>query len=181
MKQLIFNNIQNKSYETPDGIIWDSRSCAVVCHFILSINGTKYILLGKRGEGSDHPNKWNIPCGYFDKNENMQEAFYREVWEETGVDITKVAKESILIFDNTEQPWKVYTNPDENRQNIALHGFIMFKAASLPLTSLANMEENESLEAKWYKLEEAMEIKKVDWAFNHYDRFRELIINYNLL
>lgn len=181
MKQLIFNNRPNKSYETNDGLVWNSRSCAVVCHMILSINGVKYILLGKRGPHSDHPNKWNIPCGYMDWDENMQETFYREVWEETGINIVNLAKENQLIIDSTEQPWKVYTNPDENRQNIALHGFIMFRAASLPMTSLANMEEGESLEAKWCKLEDAMELKKDEWAFSHYDRFRELIMHYNLL
>jgi hypothetical protein len=57
----------------------------------------------------------------------------------------------------------------------------MFRSASLPATSLANMEKNESTEAKWFKLEEALELLRDQWAFNHYERFRELINNFNLL
>lgn len=180
MKQLIFNNQPNKEYKTEDGPIWHSRSAAVVCHVILSISGVRYILLGKRGPKGDHPGKWNIPCGYIDWNETMHEAFYREIWEETGVNLVELAKENHLVFDNTTDPWKVVTDPSENRQNIALHGFLMYRAASLPSTSMRNAEPGEMEEVKWFKLEDALELKKDQWAFNHYDRYRQLITHYNL-
>lgn len=180
MKQLIFNNQPNKEYKTEDGIIWHSRSGAVVCHIVLSINNAKYILLGKRGSKGDHPGKWNIPCGYLDWNETMHEAFYREVWEETGLNLVQLSKEGQLIIDQTEEPWKTVTDPSENRQNIALHGFLMYNVSSLPTLTIQNAEPGEMEEVKWFKLEEALELKKEEWAFNHYDRYRQLINHYNL-
>jgi ADP-ribose pyrophosphatase YjhB (NUDIX family) len=186
MKKPTFTNRPNKPHKTDDGTIWHSRSAAVVCSVVLSVQQqlsrkeSRYILLGKRGDAADYKGKWNIPCGYFDWQENLRHAFRREVWEETGINIDELAEENQMLIDSTDQPWSVNTEPDENLQNITLHGFIMIRTSSLPETSLDNMEKNESVEARWFKLEDALEIKKEDWAFNHYDRLRILIKHFDL-
>ena len=66
----------------------------------------------------DEPLKWCNPCGYLDWNEMGYQAVNREIWEETGVDLSKLT--NYLVTNNDEQPFFVQTHPSENRQNVAL-------------------------------------------------------------
>lgn len=51
---------------------------------VLVIRGNK-ILLGKRkNKVGDGDGTWGLPGGYFEHNENMQQAAARELLEETG-------------------------------------------------------------------------------------------------
>jgi 8-oxo-dGTP diphosphatase len=178
-----FKNIHNKVYHTNQGITkWDSRACAVVCHvwlkqFDSAGNTQTYVLLGKRGDVTDNPGKWNVPCGYLDWNENLYGAMCRELWEETGLDLNELINESSVSINHTRQPWYVYSEPDENRENVAMHmGVVLHVGTSeLPDLSLDNMEKNESTEAVWVKLNSALAIKEEDWAFSHYTRLREFV------
>ncbi len=164
-----FNNTQNKMYHTKDGVVWISRSVAVVAHVWAEVGGKIYVLLGKRGQKGDARGLWNVPCGYMDWDENLQQAMYREVWEETGIDLRD--RKTLLRFD--DQPWKVYTEPIENRQNVALHTGMFIGVGELPKTSLANMEKGEVELAEWIEWQDACQIPREEWAFNHYDRVRE--------
>jgi len=161
-----FNNKPNKSYNTEDGIIWNARSSAVVCHIWAQVGSKYYVLVGKRGTGGDNVGKLNIPCGYIDWNENLYQATLRELEEETGFDLT-----SIDYFDSAylKQPWYVNTDPRENRQNIALHTFSTFNVDVLPKLSLENMEENEVEWVKWMDSDDLLKTKPEDWAFDHLD------------
>lgn len=58
----------------------------------------KQILLGKR-KGS---NKWCIPCGYVEYDEDVREAVKREVYEETGLHIQP--KEVYEVHSNFHNP-----------------------------------------------------------------------------
>jgi 8-oxo-dGTP pyrophosphatase MutT (NUDIX family) len=183
MEKPIFKNRHNTVHHTKDGkTIWNSRSCAVVAHVIFICNGRYYYLIGKRGPKMDSAGKFNIPCGYFDWDENMRDAMRREVWEETGVDLTRyiyprnemdIAR---VVFTALEQPWRVKTEPDENRQNISLHAGIVVLVDELPKTSLDNMEPGESEGAYWMDVEKGLlNIPQEDWAFNHYFSVRQFI------
>jgi len=169
----VFNNVHNKMYHTKnDGVKWDSRACAVVAHVWFIKNGVPYVLIGKRGQVMDNPNKWNIPCGYLDWNENLQQAMFREVWEETGLDLSVYSLE--ILFNKSEQPWLVYSEPTENRQNVAMHmGLVIdIGTAPLPELSLDNMEKNESTGAYFKSIHEVECIEEVDWAFSHFKRVK---------
>ncbi len=187
----IFKNRQNetfiiKSEKTIDRNIWVSRSVAVVCHVWFRVDGVYYVLLGKRGPRGDKPGLINIPCGYLDWDENLQEAMFREVWEETGLDLSKynlknpelrkILNDSYVTLNYTEQPWHVYSSPDENRQNVAMHTAIVINLGSiqtLPELTIDNCEEGESTEAFWLPYHKAIEIPSENWAFNHNKKLME--------
>ena len=172
-----FKNVHNTMYNTEKGIKWDSRACAVVCHVWFIKNGEPFVLIGKRGPGSDYPDKWNIPCGYLDWNENLNEAMFREVWEETGLDLSKFY--GPIVYAKYKQPWMVYSEPSENHQNVAMHMGIVVDLIDeeLPTLSLDNMEEEESTGCFWMHYDTASEIKREDWAFNHKTRLQEMYDN----
>lgn len=168
-----FNNVHNTMYHIKNGVKWDSRAAAVVCHVWCIHDNKPYVLLGKRGQVTDHPNKWNIPCGYLDWNENLQQAMFREIWEETGLDLQQYTHAGSMIYNNDFQPWYVYSEPTENRQNVAMHMSMIFQLSKefiLPVLSLDNMEKNESTGAYWMSIEEALALPANDWAFNHHKR-----------
>lgn len=54
-----------------------------------------------------------------------------------------------------EQPWHVNTEPNENRQNIVLHGLIIIENVfdTFLNYALENMEEDESTGAYWMSLD----------------------------
>lgn len=170
-----FKNIKNKVYHTKEGHTkWDSRACAVVAHVWFIKHGIPYVLIGKRGQVMDCPGKWNIPCGYLDWNENLQQAFFREVWEETGLDLAPYLKSQKVIYDKSTEPWFVYSEPSENRQNVAMHMSLIvdLSADPLPELSLDNMEENESTGAYWKSIYEILEMTDDEWAFSHLKRLK---------
>jgi 8-oxo-dGTP pyrophosphatase MutT (NUDIX family) len=166
-----FNNTPNKAHTTDDTItVWNSRSVAVVGHIWCKYEGNLYVLIGKRGSAGDEIGKYNIPCGYLDWNENLQEATRREVYEETDLDISSL---STIILDKTEQPWFVSTDVTNNRQNIVLHTGLLFKSTYLPTLSNFNAEENEVESVEWMKISSVLLIHKDKWAFDHYQKVRD--------
>lgn len=175
MEKPVFNNVHNKAYETKTGLKWDSRACAVVCHVCFIKDGQPFILLGKRGDVMDNAGKWNVPCGYLDWNENIHDAMFREVWEETGLDLSKY--HGSTVYAKYYQPWMVYSEPDENKQNVAMHMGVVINMTSskLPELSLDNMEANESTGAYWMHIDSALNIPEHEWAFSHYKRMRSFI------
>lgn len=168
-----FNNKHNTVYRTDDGTKWDSRACAVVAHVLLVKNGEPFVLLGKRGNVTDHPGKWNIPCGYLDWNENLEGAMKREVWEETGFDLD--AFHGPKVYSMMSQPWLVYSEPSENRENVAMHMGVVIDMLGdmLPELCLDNMEEGESTGAYWMHYDSALQIPEHEWAFSHHARLRQ--------
>lgn len=175
-----FSNTPNISYiSKEDNILrWYSRSSAVVAHVIfIDDNNNAFYLVGKRGENVDQPNKYNIPCGYFDWDENLRGTMFREVWEETGLDLS--TNYGINVFSSIEQPWFVNTNPNQNRQNISFHTGIVIqlgKDEELPQLSLDNMEEGEATMATLMPVSMLDMINDDEWAFNHNERIKDFII-----
>lgn len=175
-----FKNKHNKKYDTNDGIIWHSRSCAVVAHVYCIVNNNLYLLLAKRGNSGDMPGKINLPSGYIDWNENLKEATLRELYEETGINLNKIP-ESDRLINKIDQPFYVNSEVSENRQNIALNTLFIFKASELCELSTENCEPDEVIWSKWIKVNDIFNNKdKYDFAFNHYNRIVDsykLIVN----
>lgn len=116
---LIISKENNKEY-------WISRSVAILVVLIFRDDktGEKYILLEKRSEKMEEPNRWCCPCGYLDWDEDGWDCSVREVYEETDIYIPD--NENKIIFDNNKRPFYINTKPNTERQNIALSYGIYF-------------------------------------------------------
>lgn len=186
-----FNNKENEKIELPDGkIIWLSRSCAMVATVCLVKDSIPYFLITKRGPGAgDNQGKWCLPCGYVDNGEsvyyddiNGYGAFFREIYEETGLIITKIEDIVPTVTDNIlylnkktfrkfSDPWKINSHPNKDaRQNITIHHHFLQKVYELPTPNILNPEEVS--EIKWVSV---YEIDKYDYAFNHDETIKEFI------
>ena len=165
-----FKNKPNRSFYVGGEVVWHSRSSSIVAVIIAVVKGEYFVLINKRGGGAfDYKGKWNLCCGYIDWAESGPEAFEREVWEETGVDIEEIKKVNKILFDFTDQPFFVNTDPKENRQNISLSYGLVFETDTLPETTSEYSEPNEIADIKWIKIED---IDKYDFAFNHNQRIK---------
>lgn len=163
----IFKNKPNKSHEINGKRVWESRSVAVNAVIIIEYNDELYVLMAQRGEGAaDNQFKWNVPSGYLDNNETGPEAADREVWEETGFDITTInkIKSDDVVANFLEQPWFVNTDPSANRQNVSLRYGVFFRTKKLPMLTDIFSEPKEIADLKWEKIEN---IDKYDWAYGH--------------
>ena len=163
-----FKNTPNKSYDVGNGkVVWDSRSVAVNVMVFLDYQDDIYVLIGKRGTGAaDNIGKYNVPSGYLDRDETGPEAADREVWEETGFDLTQIDSLMIddVIVDYLQKPWDVNTLPGANRQNVSLRYGVFLRVDELPELTTVFSEPNEVAEVKWEKLEY---IDEYEWAYNH--------------
>ena len=173
-----FNNRHNERVVLPDGrVIWLSRSVALVGIIVLiRPDGSKFVLMNKRGPGCpDEVGKWVLPCGYLDWDESGDDACRREIWEETGCDITELYPTSIyndFIAENGEpQPFYVRHKPRKDaKQNVShYHGLVAY-ADKFPVLSPANCEPDEVEAIEWVNVDA---IKDLDIGFNH-----EVMIEY---
>ena len=110
--------------------VWDSRSAAVDCFIFARCDGFNGNMLNvltiKRSKTMrDEPNKWAVPSGYFDWDENGYESMTRELYEETSLYIPDYQK--FNIFDNHKQSFYTKTTPATNRQNIVLMYIVVFE------------------------------------------------------
>ena len=88
---------------------------------------------------------WSFPKGHKEANETPLEAAKRELQEETGLVVTK------LLVDE----------PIEERYSFFNHGATINKTVFYFIalvTGVVNVQEDEILEAKWVRLEEASDL-----------------------
>lgn len=176
----VFNNIHNPVYDTIDGPKYFSRSLAICAHIWFKKDDEFFVLLGLRGPKGDQPGKMNIPCGYMDWNENLKEATFREVWEETGIDLNQFDN---ILYSAVDQPWFLNTDPSQNRENITAHvGMLIdLNDNDFPTVTADNAEEGEVGGIFIMNVDMALNIKPEEWAFNHDKRLRNyLYILYNI-
>ncbi len=160
--------MNNFSVEINGHTFWISRSVAVVgLVFGYDEDEKEYILAVQRGSGTPDPEfvgKWCLPCGYLDYDETLEEALEREVFEETGVLLTK---DTIELLEVNSDP------KSDKRQNVTFRYQAIAKEetlANIPLTT-KNSELNEVSDIKWIPYSE---VDNYEWAFNH----KELIKQY---
>lgn len=166
-----FKNRHNKAYTTEDGIIYNSRSVAILGYIFAIYNENMYVLIGERSKLMDNPNKLNMPCGYLDWDETLFDAFVREMYEETGFDIESVDETNISV--KTDEPFRITTNL-EAKQNVTLHYGFVFECDTLP--ELTHCTESNWV--KWINIEDLFtNYKSEDFAFNHYERISEFVLS----
>lgn len=169
-----FNNTPNKLYKTTCGKdLWHSRSVAVsvvLIHVNYLLNKKEIkVLVNKRGVGClDAPGLWNVVCGYLDWNESANEAAFRELYEECGIDIFKI--DYICLKNNLLAPYCVNSLPSANRQNVTLRYGALITSDKTPEVNSKNSEKNEIADIKWIDIEE---LDKYEFAFDHYTVIKE--------
>ena len=149
----IFNNVPNKEITDTDGNKhWISPSISVDA--LLIVNG--FVLVVKRSADMSNPNKWCLPCGFMDFNEDFLNACMRELHEETGVD---VRAHNIINVD--------YQRP------FALNGTAIQFVFELFERPIVNLNINECIDFKWVS---TSMLKDLDFAFGH-NRLIEYLLN----
>lgn len=148
---------------------WISRAMAVACFVFCPINGVWHVLANKRGENvPDFQGFWNAPCGYLDYDETLAQAAIREVYEETGIQLTKV------------KLWKLNDCPTENRQNVTARHYAIIadpqvRGMIAKESSVRGGEVGEVESIAWIPVNDLHEYQ---WAFGHdkiiTDLFNEL-------
>lgn len=166
-----FNNRPNTCIKQDGKEYWLSRSCSVnglVAAFVEGYYTDVFILVVKRGKGApDNVGKYCLPCGYLDYDETGFDAFLREVYEETGLDIINYELTcDVNIIQDEVQPFYVNSRTSNNRQNVAMYYHYVFKTDNLPETSLEFNEPDEIEEAIWIK---KSDVDNYDFCFGHND------------
>ena len=83
--------MENFPFEHDGQTLWYSRSVACSMYLFVFEKNTRnwYILISQRGPGCpSNIGKWNVPGGYLDFNETLEDAAKRECFEETGIKIS---------------------------------------------------------------------------------------------
>lgn len=139
-------------------VYWISRACAVVGFVYKKIDGVWHILANQRGSGTpDFQFKWNVPCGYLDKNETGNQAISRELLEECG-------------FKINPKKWKeieTQTDPSVNNQNVTIRYLYVVDDDSdetFNISECKGGETDEVADVKWVSVKD---IKLYEWAFDH--------------
>jgi 8-oxo-dGTP diphosphatase len=116
---------------------------------VIIINSKKEILLGKRSKKSFfYPDKWGLPGGMMEYNENPEETAKREVREELGIEIKIIKK--LDIYNRLPN------------KDCKLHSIDIPFIAEI---SKGNPEpKDETTKIRWF---EPFEIKKIKLAYSH--------------
>lgn len=169
-----YNHKENVLYETTCGKkIWHSRSCAVATTIIANSGSDNYVLVVKRSEKMmNEPNKYCLPGGYLDWEEDLHMAAKREIFEEVGVDVDELFDKETMVYSGlhpsdfcenknfTNQPW--FVNTEDKLQNVTLHyGVCFLLDGEFPTI---NYDKNEVAEAFWVNVNS---LHKYDFAFTH--------------
>lgn len=185
-----FRNRENECVTTVDGRkFWISRSAAVVG--VIAIDGK--VLMVKRGDGCpDEVGKWVLPCGYVDWDENLKEAIWREVKEETGLNLVSIRDYAMShgivfgldSFDSEEgDPVFVRSNPNrDKKQNISMYMVLELhtehgkEEMPIPEPDLTQVNPKETADAKWFDITELCDMdEKGLIGFNHFEYVQRIV------
>jgi len=99
--------------------------------------------------------KWCMPCGYLDWNETIEQAVYREVYEESGIYLPDVEHE-------LHGPVHINSNPIGKKQNITFHYLV--ELSDMVDFNIDVVDPGEVTEISWI---DKNNISEYDFAFNH--------------
>lgn len=104
--------MKNFPFEHNGQTLWYSRSVACSLYLFIYDNrsGEWYVLLTKRGSGCpSYVGRWNVPGGFLDFDETLEDCARRECFEETGVK-----------YDGDLELVSVYSDMKTKSQNVVL-------------------------------------------------------------
>lgn len=161
------NNEPNKSYETEDGTVWDSRSIAV-CVMIMTADYDVLVTQRADNEKLDDPGKWCLPCGYLDRGESIHQCLIREIFEEVGLDVTK------------EYCWMYHVGdaPHHERQNVSFHFIVALDETTEQVREKLNFDPDEVQAVEFLAgadIKTGAAFNGKEFAFNHEKRLRTAV------
>lgn len=143
---------------------WISPSVAAVgIVYKFNEDGKLCFVANKRGEGCpDYNGYWNIPCGYFDfEDESILNGASREIFEETGLSVP--AEKWNL--------WFVNSKPTDGKHVLSIRFIAKFDESFGTFTS-ENSEEKEVDDIRWISVDE---VDNYEWAFNQIEVIQDWI------
>ena len=164
-----FTNRENKVYQTEDGPIWASRSVAVVFVLLFKQGNELFVLTEKRSPNMDMPGTRCLVSGYMDWDETGPEAVLRETFEETGINLNQLRRTEKIIY-RSDQPFRVRTDVNENRQNVALNYVELIDIGEDGHWALLEAEKFQNEEIDDVKVINVKEVPDYVWAFEHDQR-----------
>ncbi len=152
----------------PTGKIGKGEYCSTCSRFnarniasdVILLDGTK-VLLVKRGEEPDK-GWWDIPGGYLDWDQTLEESSARELLEET----------SLVVKPEDLELLQVYSNPENKAQNQVIDIYYVARIFS----GEVHIDGEEIVAAQWFDLKNLPETV----AFDHRSVLEQLQKNLNL-
>src|ERR1035437_10782098 len=160
--------------------IWISRAPALVgVIFMLHTDGV-HVLIIKRSNIMDEPNKYAAPSGYLDWNETGYEGITREIYEETSFYLPEYEK--FCVFDNNKESFFTQTDYKvDKKQNVSLYYILTYnftKDVDKFPKFIENYHCNETSEVKLMPMKEFYN-NQLDWAFHHDERIKQALEYFN--
>lgn len=159
MKNFPITTEDNKTY-------WISRSCTTETIIFNKVNGEWCVLANKRGKGcNNNVGLWNVPAGYLEYNETLEDCAIRETFEETGL---KITKKQLNLFDVDS------TCDDEHKsQNVIIAYWTTVAGAAILTDEFSDPDEVE--EIKWIPI---VNIEDYKWiSKRHSERIKRAFIS----
>lgn len=123
---------------------------------VLLYRGNKLLILQRAGDEGEHTDKWCIPGGHVEVDEDFRTAAARELYEETGIDLPA---DSLIET-------AVYTTDD-----IEIHYFIGNISIEAPTTILVDSEEE--IGSAW--IDPMTEIDDYDFIFDMKENIKKIL------
>ena len=153
---------------------WISRSCVGSAIVVVKEDQEYSILISKRGKGADGAvGLWNLPGGYLDYGETLEECCSREVEEETGY---KVYPNSFKLFKINSYPNCFYKNNIEGLCTNMTEPVSCFYVAMLdkkPTYLGPDHKKGEKDEVESSMFVSLHNLTIYDFAFNHFNVLME--------
>ena len=163
-------------------IYWISRALAVTGVIItLDETGESRILLERRGSGCpDNVGKLCCVCGYLNWDETRREALVREVYEETGLDISGLDLQELETIDDPSK---------DSKQNVVTRYAVYYPDLEKELkngtintdTESRGGEANEVSEFLLLSYSEIVDLDPSEFAFGHKDLIIEVLNEQTLI
>jgi ADP-ribose pyrophosphatase YjhB (NUDIX family) len=156
--------------------IWLSRAPALAGIIFMIHPEGMHVLIIRRSEIMDEPNKYAAVSGYLDWDETGYEGITREIFEETSFYLPEYEK--FCYFDNNKEPFFTQTNPKvDKKQNVTLFYISVYdftKEVDKFPKFIENYHCNEVNEVKIMLLKEFFN-SQLDWAFHHDERIKQAL------
>ena len=144
--------MKNFPFEHEGRTLWYSRSVACSLYLYVYDKSLKewFVLVSKRGPGCpSNIGKWNVPGGYLDFDERLEDAARRECWEETG----------IRYNDNVHLA-SVSTNIHSTKQNVVCSFYGILKVKDIREVmgklNMDNCEKDEVDEVGFWRVKDIL-------------------------
>jgi ADP-ribose pyrophosphatase YjhB (NUDIX family) len=147
-------NLNTLGTEINSGFIERNRAAGVV------INDKNEIILMNLTNMYFHM----LPGGGVDSNENMQEALYRELKEETGANVQIISELGIVV-----------ENLQERRMKQITYFYLTKVSGEIQEPNFMPDELEQGYKVEWYSIDEAIKILEKENEYEEYIKQRELI------